>query len=79
MGLRHQLRAGVGAQQVAAHSGEDHRFLLRAEQGAIIGDSFSLVPPSLRFFTGGDQTVRGYGYETISPRGSDGKLLGAAT
>ncbi|WP_420791260.1 autotransporter assembly complex protein TamA [Aeromonas dhakensis] len=56
--------------------GEDHRFLLRAEQGAIIGDSFSLVPPSLRFFTGGDQTVRGYGYETISPRGSDGKLLG---
>lgn len=34
------------------------------------------MPPSLRFFTGGDQTVRGYGYETISPRGSDGKLLG---
>ncbi|HEH9396974.1 MULTISPECIES: autotransporter assembly complex protein TamA [Aeromonas] len=56
--------------------GDDHRFLLRAEQGAIIGDSFSLVPPSLRFFTGGDQTVRGYGYETISPRDSDGKLLG---
>ncbi|MFM5644813.1 autotransporter assembly complex protein TamA [Aeromonas caviae] len=56
--------------------GEDHRFLMRAEQGAIVGDDFSLVPPSLRFFTGGDQTVRGYGYETISPRGDDGKLTG---
>ncbi|MEZ6961626.1 MULTISPECIES: autotransporter assembly complex family protein [unclassified Aeromonas] len=56
--------------------GEDHRFLMRAEQGAIIGDSFSLVPPSLRFFTGGDQTVRGFDYETISPTGPDGKLTG---
>ncbi|MGL5505051.1 MAG: autotransporter assembly complex protein TamA, partial [Aeromonas veronii] len=56
--------------------GDNHRFLMRAEQGAIIGDSFSLVPPSLRFFTGGDQTVRGFGYESISPTGPDGKLTG---
>lgn len=56
--------------------GDNHRFLMRAEQGAIIGDSFSLVPPSLRFFTGGDQTVRGFDYETISPTGPDGKLTG---
>lgn len=55
---------------------DDHRFLIRAEQGAIIGDSFSAVPPSLRFFTGGDQTVRGFGYETLSPTGADGKLTG---
>lgn len=57
--------------------GDDHRFLFRAEQGAIIGDSFTEVPSSLRFFTGGDQTVRGYGYETISPKDSQGRLLGA--
>ncbi|WP_437125704.1 autotransporter assembly complex protein TamA [Aeromonas diversa] len=56
---------------------DDHRFLFRAEQGAIIGDSFSEVPASLRFFTGGDQTVRGYDYETISPKDSLGRLLGA--
>jgi translocation and assembly module TamA len=55
--------------------GEDHRFLMRAEQGAIVG-MISPWSPSLRFFTGGDQTVRGYGYETISPRGDDGKLTG---
>ncbi|PJG57584.1 autotransporter assembly complex protein TamA [Aeromonas cavernicola] len=55
---------------------DNHRFLIRAEQGAIIGDSFSLVPPSLRFFTGGDQTLRGFGYETVSPIGPDGKLTG---
>ncbi|SIQ00763.1 autotransporter secretion outer membrane protein TamA [Aeromonas sp. RU39B] len=57
--------------------GDDHRFLLRAEQGAIIGDSFSKVPSSLRFFTGGDQTVRGFDYESISPTDSNGELLGA--
>ncbi|MGE6107608.1 autotransporter assembly complex protein TamA [Aeromonas sobria] len=56
--------------------GENNRFLFRAEQGAIIGDDFSLVPPSLRFFTGGDQTVRGYSYEDIGPRDEDGQLLG---
>ncbi|MGL5031958.1 MAG: autotransporter assembly complex protein TamA [Aeromonas sp.] len=55
---------------------DNHRFLMRVEQGAILGDSFSLVPPSLRFFTGGDQTVRGFGYETISPEDASGKLTG---
>lgn len=57
--------------------GDNHRFLLRGEQGGIIGDSFAQVPSSLRFFTGGDQTVRGFSYESISPRDSEGRLLGA--
>ena len=56
--------------------GEKNRFVVRGNLGWIETNDFDRVPPSLRFFTGGDQTVRGYGYETISPRGSDGKLLG---
>ncbi|MCH8496935.1 MAG: autotransporter assembly complex protein TamA [Marinobacter sp.] len=52
-----------------------HRFLARAQVGGIATNRFSKVPPSLRFFAGGDQSVRGYGYETLSPR-EDGASVG---
>jgi translocation and assembly module TamA len=34
------------------------------------------IPPSLRFFAGGDQSVRGYGYQTLGPSDSSGKVVG---
>ena len=37
---------------------------------------FEDVPPSLRFFAGGDQSVRGYGYETLSPENDNGVPVG---
>ncbi|WP_299073202.1 autotransporter assembly complex family protein [uncultured Paraglaciecola sp.] len=46
---------------------EQHRFLWRAEIGGIITDEFAKVPSSLRFFTGGDQSIRGFDYKTLSP------------
>jgi translocation and assembly module TamA len=33
-------------------------------------------PPSLRFFTGGDQSVRGYSYKSLGPRDASGKVTG---
>ena len=53
------------------------RLVIRAEQGAILGSSIGDVPSSLRFFAGGDQSVRGFGYEKISPKNDDGDLTGA--
>jgi translocation and assembly module TamA len=53
------------------------RFSARFEQGGIIGSNIDAMPPSLRFFAGGDQSVRGFGYETISPLDSSGQLTGA--
>jgi translocation and assembly module TamA len=44
-----------------------HRFLWRAELGGIVTNNFEQVPSSLRFFTGGDQSVRGFDYKTLSP------------
>ena len=44
-----------------------HRFLLRAELGGIVTNNFEQVPSSLRFFTGGDQSVRGFNYNSLSP------------
>ena len=56
---------------------DNHRIIGRAEQGLIQVDKINNLPPSIRFFTGGDQSVRGYDYETISPKDSAGKLIGA--
>ncbi|WP_257265874.1 autotransporter assembly complex family protein [Endozoicomonas sp. ONNA2] len=53
-----------------------HRFISRIEQGAIRVDDIENIPPSIRFFTGGDQTIRGYSYDSISPRDSSGQLVG---
>ena len=53
-----------------------HRLLGRAQIGAIGTNNYSKVPPSLRFFAGGDQSVRGYGYERLSPRDGQGNREG---
>jgi translocation and assembly module TamA len=45
--------------------------------GTIIGgDQLSDIPATRRFFLGGGGTVRGYGYQEISPRNGKGELLG---
>lgn len=53
------------------------RFIWRFEQGAIINEPIDNMPASLRFFAGGDQSIRGYGYQTISPVDASGQLTGA--
>ncbi len=55
---------------------DKHRFLARVQGGAVATSSFDDVPPSLRFFAGGDQSVRGYGYETLSPLDDAGNSEG---
>lgn len=69
------LRTRLDSQWIRS-LGENNRFIGRATVGATSTDDFSQVPPSLRFFTGGDSSVRGYEYETIAPENSDGDLLG---
>lgn len=56
---------------------EGQRLIARAEQGAVWVDDVSELPPSLRFFTGGDLTVRGFSYESITPLDENGDRLGA--
>ena len=55
-----------------------HQFLASAEAGAILSDSIYNVPSSMRFFTGGDQSIRGYDYEEIAPRDSENYLIGGS-
>jgi translocation and assembly module TamA len=55
---------------------DNHRFLGRVQFGGVATNRFEDVPPSLRFFAGGDQSVRGYGYETLSPENENGVPVG---
>jgi len=49
------------------YSIDKHRFKLRGEAGAISTNDFERVPSTMRFFVGGDQTVRGFALNSISP------------
>ncbi|MGJ7548933.1 autotransporter assembly complex protein TamA [Pseudomonas alloputida] len=57
--------------------GHNHRFLGRVQLGGSATNGYkNNIPPSLRFFAGGDQSVRGYDYQTLSPKNSDGDRIG---
>lgn len=47
-------------------------------EGAITSqnESFADIPASLRFFAGGDQSVRGYAYQTLGPKDDEGEVIG---
>lgn len=47
------------------------RFLFRSEFGTTQLDDFSELPASVRFFAGGDTSVRGYAYESLGPTQKD--------
>ncbi len=53
-----------------------HMIYARATLGAIWVDDINKVPGSLRFYAGGDQSVRGFGYESISPTENEVKVGG---
>jgi translocation and assembly module TamA len=64
----------VGA---ANSAGKRSRFALRVETGAILAGEHVNIPARLLFLTGGDTTVRGYGYQSIGSRLADGSTYGA--
>lgn len=58
--------------------GDDDRLILRGDVGStwLPNDDFEKLPATLRFFTGGDRSVRGYVYESIGPRNADDDVIG---
>ncbi len=52
------------------------RWIGRADLGATLTDDIDALPPSLRYFAGGDQSVRGYGYKKIGPKDAEGNIIG---
>lgn len=51
------------------------RIQLRAEAGAVNAAEQAQIPSTLNFLTGGDTTVRGYGYRSIGAVTSSGQII----
>ena len=56
--------------------GDNRRILTRAQLGLTQEENFDALPPSVRFFAGGDQSIRGYDYETLGPVDDQGQVIG---
>jgi len=56
--------------------GKNGRIDSRLELGAAWVDDFNIYPVSLRFFAGGDNSVRGYKYESLGPVNGEGVVVG---
>jgi translocation and assembly module TamA len=52
------------------------RFLLRGEAATTLADELLELPVSVRFFTGGDTTVRGYQFGELGATNSSGEVVG---
>ena len=68
-----QVRADAGwTLPVRQHD----QVLLRGSLGASWASDFDQVPVSLRYFAGGDLSVRGYGYKSLGPVNDEGAVVG---
>lgn len=52
------------------------RLLLRTSLGAEAVEDFNQLPPELRFFAGGDRSVRGFDYQAIGSLNANDKVIG---
>ncbi len=56
----------------------DSRLLARVTAGFTAKSEFQELPPSVRFFAGGDDSVRGFGYEDLGPTDASGNVIGGS-
>jgi translocation and assembly module TamA len=52
------------------------RFITRLQVGHTETDQLRELPPTIRFFAGGDQSVRGYGFQDLGPLDEAGNVIG---
>lgn len=52
------------------------RALVRSDLGASWVDDFDLLPPTERFFAGGDVSIRGFDIDALGPEDADGDVVG---
>jgi translocation and assembly module TamA len=55
------------------------RILVRGQVGTTAERNFDELPASVRFFAGGDNSVRGYDFEALGPLDADGKVIGGSS
>jgi translocation and assembly module TamA len=68
-----QATAGIKWVRTVTRRG---RVLLRGSAGYTVDDVFEDLPPSIRFFAGGDNSVRGFDFESLGPVDANGEVVG---
>lgn len=58
--------------------GDTTRLVLRGDLGTTFGADVGDLPATVRFFTGGDTSVRGYDFESIGPLDDEGEVIGGS-
>ncbi len=56
--------------------GDRNRLIGRTQIGYTATNDFRILPPRFRFFAGGDQSVRGYRYESLGTKDEAGNVIG---
>ena len=56
--------------------GTGNRLLARLNAGVTASKDFERLPPSVRFFAGGDESIRGFAYESLGPKDASGNVIG---
>jgi len=56
----------------------DHQFIGRSDLGYIVTEDFNKIPYNLRYFAGGDQSIRGFDYKSLTPEVDGYKIGGQA-
>ena len=56
--------------------GAANRLIARGSIGSTTTSEFDKLPPSLRFFAGGSQSVRGFKYQSLGPEDESGDVIG---
>ena len=56
--------------------GDKGRLKLRGEVGAMAVGDFDALPPDLRFYAGGDRSIRGFDYHEIGETNANGVVIG---
>lgn len=69
------LRVTASAKKLKSWN-KKHYLITRLDLGFLKSESFARVPPSHRFFAGGDNSVRGFSYQSISPLNNDKEATG---
>lgn len=52
------------------------RLLVRGDAGITWVTDFAKLPPSIRYFAGGDHSIRGYAFSTLGARNKAGRVIG---
>jgi translocation and assembly module TamA len=68
-----QFQGGIKAIRPLGHR---NRLITRGSLGGTWTEAFHQLPSSVRFFAGGAQSVRGFGYQSLGPTDASGQVIG---